>query len=197
MLEEGARIGSAVELLEMVVSHVADTMEQLSVKLGADLDDIEEKVLSEGTDDRRGDLGRVRRTCVRLHRHLSSLRLVFHRLDQNRFEKAADAIVLDVSRLARRLDELDHDIMAMRERSRVLQEELHLKIEEQSNKSLHLLSVLTSLMLPPTLITGIFGMNTKGLPLTDTDSGFLWAMVLLIGSSLTAFYIMKRLHIMR
>ena len=34
---------------------------------------------------------------------------------------------------------------------------------------------MTSLLLPPTLITGIFGMNTKGLPLTDVDEGSLWA----------------------
>ncbi len=42
---------------------------------------------------------------------------------------------------------------------------------------------MTTLLLPPTLVTGIFGMNTKGLPLTDVESGFLWAAGLMIGAS--------------
>jgi zinc transporter len=70
-------------------------------------------------------------------------------------------------------------------------------MEEQSNKSLHLLSVLTALLLPPTLITGIFGMNTKGLPLTDVDTGFLWAAGSIVASSALAYFIMKRLGIVR
>lgn len=70
-------------------------------------------------------------------------------------------------------------------------------MEEQSNKSLRLLSILTALLLPPTLVTGIFGMNTKGLPLTDVDAGFLWASGLIVVSSALAYFIMKRLGIVR
>ncbi len=46
-------------------------------------------------------------------------------------------------------------------------------------------------------MTGIFGMNTKGLPLTDVETGFLTASVLIIGSSALAFYVMKRLGILK
>jgi zinc transporter len=48
------------------------------------------------------------------------------------------------------------------------------------------------LFLPPTLITGIFGMNTKGLPLTDNEYGFMLAICLLIMSSLGVYLFMKR-----
>lgn len=197
VLEGGVKIATAAGLLESIVDHVADSMERVSDRLGTDLDAIEEKIVSEDADDRRKQLGRVRRTCVRLHRQLSGLRQVFHRLDQNGADKLKPAVRLHAAKLAQRLDDLDHEIMEMRERSRLLQEELQLKVEEQSNKSLHLLSVLTALLLPPTLITGIFGMNTKGLPLTDDESGFYIAMGLLLASSALAYYIMKRLRIMR
>ena len=74
---------------------------------------------------------------------------------------------LQAGKLAQRLDGLDHDIVELRERSRLLEEEIHFKMEEESNRHLHTLSIVTTLLLPPTLVTGIFGMNTKGLPLTD------------------------------
>ena len=101
------------------------------------------------------------------------------------------------SKLAQRLDGLDHTIIEMRERSRLLQEELHLKIDEQGNDNIRVLSVLTAVLLPPTLVTGVFGMNTKGLPFTDLDTAFLWASVLMVLSSLAAYLIMKRIGIIR
>ena len=197
VLESGQRIGSAAALLETIVEHVAETMERVAERVGANLDSVEEKVLSDDTGDLRRDLGRLRRTCVRLHRQLSGLLLMFRRLDQQGPDVLKPALRLRAGKLAQRLDALDHVVVEMRERSRLLQEELQLKIEEQSNKSLHLLSVLTALLLPPTLVTGVFGMNTKGLPLTDVETGFLTASVLIIASSALAFYIMKRLGILR
>jgi zinc transporter len=59
------------------------------------------------------------------------------------------------------------------------------------------LSVLTALLMPPTLITGIFGMNTKGLPFTELETAFLWASLLMIISSVVAYLIMKRIGIIR
>jgi len=47
------------------------------------------------------------------------------------------------------------------------------------------------------LVTGIFGMNTKGLPLTDVETGFLWAAALMIGAAGLAYLIMRRLGIVR
>ncbi len=197
VLESGQRIGNAAELLETIVEHVAETMERVAEGVGTKLDGIEEKVLSDDTADLRKELGRLRRTCVRLHRQLSGLLLIFRRLDLQGPDVLKPTLRLRAGKLAQRLDALDHVVVEMRERSRLLQEELQLKIEEQSNKSLHLLSVLTALLLPPTLVTGIFGMNTKGLPLTDVETGFLTASVLIIASSALAYYVMKRLGIVR
>ncbi len=154
-------------------------------------------MLSDDATDLRQKLGRLRRSCVRLHRQLSGLRIVFHRLEQKNPQDLKPALQLRAGKLAQRLDGLDHTIIEMRERSRLLQEELHLKIEEQGNDNIRVLSVLTAVLMPPTLITGIFGMNTKGLPFTELDTAFLWASVLMLLSSFAAYLIMKRIGIIR
>jgi zinc transporter len=196
-LEGGRRIESVAALLETIVEQVADTMDRMSDRIGRSLDEIEEQVLSDGVTDLRQKLGRLRRSCVRLHRQLSGLRLVFYRLEQKGPAGLKPALQLRAGRLAQRLDDLDHTVVEMRERSRLLQEELHLKIEEQGNNSLRVLSVLTAVLMPPTLITGIFGMNTKGLPFTDMDTAFLWASLLMVASSYAAYVIMKRIGVIR
>lgn len=196
-LEKGLRIDSMAALLETIVENVAGTMDGVADTLALALDEIEEQVASGNSRDMLQRLGRLRRTCVRLHRQLSGLRIVFQRLEQKGLRELKPALQLRAGKLAQRLDELDHTVVEMRERSRLLQEELHLQIEERGNESLRVLSVLTALLLPPTLITGIFGMNTKGLPLTDTETGFFWAGTLILLSSASAYAVMKRLKIIR
>jgi zinc transporter len=173
-------------------------MDGIADRVAQALDEVEEQVLSEDSArDPRQTLGRLRRTCGRLHRQLSGLRIVFHRYEHKYLDELKPALRLRAGKLAQRLDGLDHTIVEMRERSRLLQEELHLKIEEQGNNNIRVLSVLTALLMPPTLITGIFGMNTKGLPLTELETGFLWASLLLVLSSFAAYLIMKRIGIIR
>src|SRR5712671_1320900 len=117
-------------------------------------------------------------------------------------ENVADTMDRIADRIARSLDEIEEQVLSddavdLRERSRLLQEELHWKIEQQGNNSLRVLSVLTAILMPPTLVTGIFAMNTKGLPFTDLDTAFLWASLLMLLSSLAAYLIMKRIGIIR
>jgi zinc transporter len=59
------------------------------------------------------------------------------------------------------------------------------------------LPVLTAILLPPVLVTGIFGLNTKALPFTELDTAFLWASALMRLSSFAAYLIMKRIGILR
>ncbi|WP_295846137.1 transporter [Tardiphaga sp.] len=196
-LEGGRRVDGVAALLETIIENVADTMDNVADRIAVALDEIEEQVLSGNSKDMLARLGRLRRTCVRLHRQLSGLRIVFHRLEHKGVDGLKPALQLRAGKLAQRLDGLDHRVVEMRERSRLLQEELHLQIEEQGNDSLRVLSVLTALLLPPTLITGVFGMNTKGLPFTDNENAFLWAALLLVLSSASAYLVMKRIGLIR
>jgi zinc transporter len=198
VLEGGYRVKHVAALLEKIIDEVADTMDRMADRIGTELDEIEEKVVAgEVQSDMRGLLGRQRRTCLRLHRQLTGLRALFHRLERRNVEHLSPALRLHAARLAQRLDGLDHDIVELRERSRLLEEELRFKIEEESNRHLHTLSVVTTMLLPPTLVTGIFGMNTKGLPLTDIDGGFLCAAGLMIVSSAAAYWVMRRSGIVK
>ena len=67
-----------------------------------------------------------------------------------------------------------------------------LKTSEQTNRNLQVLAIVTTIFLPASLIAGIFGMNVKGLPLSEDDAGFLWAMFLLVGASAIVFWWLKR-----
>ncbi|MEN3381482.1 MAG: zinc transporter [Hyphomicrobiales bacterium] len=193
----GRRLTGVAALLELIVEHVAEAIDRIADDLGTELDGIEDSLARRADKLERQKLAAVRRTSVRVHRQLSGLRAVFHRLERQGNEDVERPLQIAAGKLAQRLDALDHDVLELRERGHRLQEEVSAMMTEESNRHLHVLSILTTLLLPPTLIAGIFGMNTKGLPFADDESGFLWAMVLVVVSSIAVYAVMRRIGIFK
>ena len=63
---------------------------------------------------------------------------------------------------------------------------------EQTNRNLQILAIVTTIFLPATLLTGIFGMNVMDLPLTQNPHGFFLSVVILTGSSALVFWFLKQ-----
>jgi zinc transporter len=182
-LERGeCRVTHAAALLELIVQHAADGIDRLTDDLADELDTIEDELSVNVSPRERQRIGRVRRTNVRIHRQLAGLRALFHRLERSESENISAQLRIVPGKLAQHLDSLDHDVIEVRDRATALQEEAAFVVAEETNRHLHFLSVVTALFLPATLITGVFGMNVKGLPFIDTNGGFLWTVFLMVAA---------------
>jgi zinc transporter len=78
-----------------------------------------------------------------------------------------------------------------------LQDEVAAKLAEQTNRHLFVLSVVTALLLPPTLIVGAFGMNMGNLPLMHSPHGFGIALGLCLASSVIVYLLLRRFGVGR
>ena len=194
--ESGDAIPSPVLLLETMVSYVAASMAATGQRLSADLDANEDHLLDGWSGDARRRLGPIRRNAVRLHRQLTGLAAVFHRLEADDATQHIPGPTMAVAaRVAQRLDALDRDVGLLAERARLLQDEVAAHMAEESNRQLYVLSVLSALFLPPTFLTGLFGMNVKGLPLSDDPHGFLTVLGLSLASAAGTYGLMRFLGI--
>jgi zinc transporter len=68
------------------------------------------------------------------------------------------------------------DIAALHDRARALQDELAARLAEETNRRLYIVSVVTTLVMPATLVTGVFGMNTGGMLWSEHALGTLYAL---------------------
>lgn len=191
----GTLISTPAALLQMLLEHVVDSVDRYADDASAKLDRVEEKILADDVSEGRQVLGRIRRAAVRLHRQLAILRALMQRLELDLAEKFT--LGFATARLRQRLEWLDAEIISLRDRAHLLQEEVTMKTAEQTNRNLHVLAVVTTLFMPASLIAGIFGMNVGGLPFVQDASGFLWSMAIIAGASVVVLWLLKRSDILK
>jgi Mg2+ and Co2+ transporter CorA len=166
-------------------------------KLGKELDRIEDMVLIDSVPDERQRVARVRRTVVRLHRQVASLRVLLDRFEASDEQARTATLEIATDRLVQRLDALDQEVVAAQERARLLQDEISARLSEESARNLNALSILTALFLPATLVTGIFGMNTTGLPFGHSAHGTIWAVAFGAVAAGVTYWVLRRMGVIR
>lgn len=90
----------------------------------------------------------------------------------------------DVKELRKSTEEfalIINDLTALGERIKLLQEEIAANLNEQTNRTLFTLTVVTVLALPINIIAGFFGMNVGGIPFSGDPEGF-WILVALVAT---------------
>jgi zinc transporter len=134
-------------------------------------------------------LGRLRITCSRLRRHyapeLTALRRLIRRRPTWFTEDDSDKLREQIELLAFLVDEVNN----LHERAKVLQDELSAHVAEFNAKNLQILSVMTVIFLPMTLVTGIMGMNMEDLP--GLEHSFWLVMIIMICAGLGVYLGLK------
>jgi len=181
--------------LDMLVGAITENIADISRTLSADVQKAEDAFLEGHHPPTSRDLIDIRRRLAQIHRLLDGMRGVFNRLERD--EELPDPLLATVEKLSQRLQSLDGDILGIVGQLRLLREELDIQEAQRTNQNLYILSIMTALMLPATLVTGIFGMNTGGLPFEGTPLGTLAATALALGTAAATFLLLRWLGFMR
>ncbi|OJU86625.1 MAG: hypothetical protein BGO06_24990 [Shinella sp. 65-6] len=182
---------TAYELFEAIVTAFCkNTAVRLKEAAGL-LDAVEDRLVTERLSDERRGLKEVRRLAVSLHRPVAGMVALFEEEDREDWTLSEHAHAV-LRRLSLRLERLDREIVMVNDRARLLQEEMAAELADESNRSLRAMAVMSALLLPGTLVVGVFGMNTAGLPLSEGSSGFFWAMMLGVGATALFYWLLRR-----
>ena len=192
-IESGKRFPTAVSLLDALIDQFADAIARMADQLGAELDAVEDHVMGEEPADERHHISHVRLQAVRVHRQLAQLRSMFHRTEP-RVARDNAAVAAVISTLAQKLDSIDAEVAELHERARLLRDEMAAKMTEVTNRRLFTLSILTACLLPPTLVTGFFGMNTKDMPFQTMDGGTWWAALVAAAAAALSYWMLRRMR---
>lgn len=180
-IRQGESPRSATELLERLLRAQADTLVGIERGVTERIDGIEDELLVGRLDPKRAKLGVLRRLLVRLQRLLAPEPAALFRLLQRPPQWMAESDVEELRQATEEFSVVLRDMGALQERIKLLQEEIAAQVNEENNRSLFVLTIVTVLALPINIIAGLLGMNVGGVPLADSPHGF-WSVVALVAS---------------
>ena len=190
--EKGATFEDSAALFESLLVAAADSIGEATQEIAGQLDQIEDRVLSDAFKDESAALLQLRRGISRQERLVQAAHSVLRQLELNRAESVLQAYRDLGSRVRQRVDAFHADLHLQAERARLLQEELAAQLATATNRNLFALTVVTTVLLPPAFVTGYFGMNTKGLPFADSDYGTVYATILCLLAAGVVYLLIRR-----
>lgn len=177
--------GLLAQIAEKIVEHLELVIDRMEDTVG----DLEDACLQRTADATlRSLLAQVRRQAIHLRRYLGPQRDALYRIqhdDATWLSRDAKLRLREVTdKVVRHIEDLD----ALRDRTTVLHEDLSTQISEKIAITSNRFTVLTALLLPPSLLAGMLGANVGGIPGHDDPLAF-WIMCLITFGLMPLLYL--------
>jgi magnesium transporter len=184
----------AAFLLHEVLDRMVDQYLPLMDKLGTGITRLERKVIERPAPEDPREVLKLRRILDRLQRTALQQRETVHRLQRGEF-----ALVQDEGRVYLR-DVFDHLVQAAdlveshREHLAAVMDAHLSATSNRMNEIMKVLTVIGTIILPMTFITGVYGMNFRIMPELYWPGGYLfaWGLMLAVGGGMYLFLKRKR-----
>lgn len=154
-------------------------MEPVLYELEQKIDEIEVRVLEKPDAELRHEIAQIRKQAILMHRYISPQREALTQLIGNNLpwweNDDKRSLQESLDRITRYIEELD----AIRERAQVIKDELASALADKLNRNMYHISVIASIFLPLSFLTGLLGVNLGGVPGSHDGSAF-WAFAALL-----------------
>jgi len=191
MLEAGRGPVSASDFLSEIVDLLLQPMVPLIDGLDDKVDRIQSDMLTKGGRVLRQQLQITRQEAINFRRYLAPQRDAISRFQTEHVPWVTDLDRSYLREFADRTLRFVEDLDSIRERAGIAQDELNSRANDQMNRTMYLLTVVAALLLPPSLLTGLFGINVAGMPGGETPWAFAAIAILIPALAVVEFVVLR------
>jgi len=185
--------------VDVVLYHIIDGMIDkyllVSERHEERLEDLEERSLASEFDaDILADAGELRRTLIELRRLAVAQRELITPLARGQFGHVSDTLEQRFQHVVDHLSQVIDVTDGVRERLNAVRDNYHASLASRTNEAMQRLTIVATVMLPMSVIAGVYGMNVPLWPVGDSPSGF-WVVIglmVLVSGGLMAYFRRKR-----
>ena len=160
------------DLIAAFATAITADLDPVVADLGDELDGCEEAMDADRVFELRRTVTRVRVTAIGYRRFLNPQRIAIEALASLPGDWLADDDRRHLATAADRAARMAEELESIRERSALIHETLtDLRAEQIDSRSL-IISIAAMVFLPLTYLTGLYGMNVKGLPYAEEPWAF-------------------------
>ena len=174
-------------LYEMLEYLIALDMAKLGQTQAA-LEKLEDKILTDKSEPAMTGLNKLRRSLLEMERHYNELIDLGQALDENENDMFEDDKLRYFRRFIGRVERLKEMVTNLKDYAGQLRDLIQEKVDVKQNNIMTVLTVITAIFTPLTLITGWYGMNFKYMP--ELEYKWSYPAVILLSASIVALCIM-------
>jgi zinc transporter len=152
------------DLLVHLADKVVRDLEPLLDAMDEEVDRLEDQLFEADDREVRQDLSRLRRRAVHLRRYLAPQREALTRLEHEDPDWLTERDTVRLREVTDKVARFVESLDALRDRASILHDDLSALNAERIARNSHRLAALAALLLPPSLIAGLLGMNVGGVP---------------------------------
>lgn len=164
-------------LLVAIAERLIDKIEPVIDQLKDDADEFEETLLTARRPLPTADLAEFRRTILILRRYILPQREAMTQLQREGRLLFDQDHSMHLRETADRITRIAEELDSIRDRATLLQDQAAAQRQEQLNRRLLVLSLVSAFFLPLTFITGLLGMNLAGIPFSHEE----WSFAAVVG----------------
>lgn len=164
------------DLISALAMAITTTLDEEIASLGDELDECETSLDAAKAYVMRRAIARTRSEAIGYRRFVAPQRQALERLADLPVEWLEDNDRMHLREAADRFARMAEELEAIRERAALMHEQLtDLRAEQLETRTL-ILSIVALVFLPLTFLTGLLGMNVRGIPFADAPWAF-WGVV--------------------
>ncbi len=180
MAAQGTADWSPFKIVAFIVRRSVNQSENIISEIFAKTSQLEDRVLDADDDEVNEDLLIVRRRAIHARRHLVQLRnlLLFTTSDESLPIRKNERRALDSAKnhVLTFLESLDD----CQERTRLLQDQVEARMAARLNRITYNLTLVATVFLPLSFLTGLLGMNVAGIPEEHDPRTFAIVCILMV-----------------
>ena len=161
-------------------------------KLEDDMDQMEEQVLSGELDQFNSRMNALRKEIIRWLRYYTQLDDMVCEFQENETALFRDSELRMLHMAEKRIGRLDGEAQALREYSIQLRELFQAEIDIRQNRIMKILTIVTTVFLPLSLVVGWYGMNFINMPELAWKYGYPAIIVVSVLIVALCLWIMKK-----
>lgn len=159
--------------------------------LEAEADKIEIRILKNPKGERAQEFINIRRQVYKVRKFLNPLRYIGDSLICNDNGIINDKTIVYFIGLNRKIDKLMMSLEDLVQDLGLVREALEAEISNKTNELMKVFTLIATIFLPLNLITSMYGMNVKHIPLVSFEYGYYYIMIIMILLTIILIYFFK------
>lgn len=185
-----------MQLFLSLAQNLADGINDAVIDLIEATADLEERVLNpDALSDftLRDTISDMRRNIISIRRYTAPQKEIFMSLQTDKWEALSDDDRSGIREIYNDITKAVEDLDYCRDQMSVFHEELQSKVSISMTRIMYLISIVTVVFTPLTLLTGLLGINVRGIPYAENEYAFAFVCLILVLITIAVVAVMKRL----